>query len=200
MPIVKLPSTPRFCVFSPDNINAFPDIPAAMLNWALRVHPNERELTRMSSEWFARLDFVCVTGTVLTFSITSYNMLPPHRYNEWVTSEFGLLAAMCYPDAPDEKLRCVSLVFAILLLTHYQLNSNSICMDFLYILFSYDDLMDVPGKGEDTKYMHNAHGVEKAAQMLIRIFKKPEEFRPVETLPVLTTYHESVFNLGHHCR
>ena len=48
-------------VFSRDHMNAFPDIPAAMLKWELRVHPNERELTRMSSEWFARLNSMCVT-------------------------------------------------------------------------------------------------------------------------------------------
>ena len=132
--------------------------------------------------------------------MTSYKLLPPHQYNEWVTSEFGLLAAMCYPDASDDKLRCVLHIFAILLLTHYRFNSNSICMDFLCILFSYDDLMDVPGEGEDTKYMHNARSVEKAAQMLIQIFKKPEEFRPIEALPVLTTYHESVVNMVLHYR
>ena len=65
-------------------------------------------------------------------------------------------------------------------------------MDYTSILFCYDDLMDVPGEGEDTKYMHDAHGAEKAAQMLMHIFSEPEKFTPIKTLPVLTTYHESV--------
>jgi len=63
-------------------------------------------------------------------------------------------------------------------------------MDYTSILFSYDDLMDVPGDDEETKYMNDARGVEKAAQMLMRIFKKPEKFKPIESLPVLTTFHE----------
>lgn len=50
--------------------------------------------------------------------------------------------------------------------------------------------MDVPGDGEETKYMHDARGVEKAAEMLMQTFKKPEEFKPVNTLPVLTAFHE----------
>ena len=63
-------------------------------------------------------------------------------------------------------------------------------MDYIAILFSYDDLMDIPGDDEGTKYMHETRGVEKSAQMLMHIFKKPEEFKPVETLPVLVTFHE----------
>jgi hypothetical protein len=63
-------------------------------------------------------------------------------------------------------------------------------MDYTSILFSWDDLMDIPGNDEETKYMHDARGVEKAGQILMNIFKKPEEFKPTETLPVLTTFHE----------
>jgi hypothetical protein len=37
-----------------DRPNALPDIPAAVFDWELRVHPNEREMTRISNEWFAR--------------------------------------------------------------------------------------------------------------------------------------------------
>ena len=63
-------------------------------------------------------------------------------------------------------------------------------MDYTCILFSYDDLMDVPGDNEGTKYMHDARGVEKAAQMLMQIFKNPGDFKPIDTLPVLTAFHE----------
>ena len=79
-------------------------------------------------------------------------------------------------------------------------HSNSVCMDYTSILFSYDDLMDVPGDDEETKYMHDAHGVEKAAQMLIHIFKKPEEFKPIDSLPILTTFHEYVVKSALHPR
>jgi len=65
-------------------------------------------------------------------------------------------------------------------------------MDYISILFSYDDLMDIPGDSEETKYMHDAHGVERSAQRLIHFFEKPEEFEPIEGLPVVTAYHESV--------
>ena len=157
-----------------------------MLNWELRVHPNERELTRISNEWFARLDSTHVTRPCAHF-MTSYKLLPPHLYDEWATSEFPLMAAMCYPDAPDDKLRCGLRSQRL----HWLMSkSNSVCMDYISILFSYDDLMDVPGEDEETKYMHDVHGVEKAAQMLMRIFKKPEEFRLIETVPVLMTFHE----------
>jgi len=71
-------------------------------------------------------------------------------------------------------------------------------MDYTSILFSYDDLMDIPGDGEETKYMHDTNGVEKAAQMLMHIFKKPDEFKPTKTLPVLTTFHEYVIGSGLH--
>ena len=63
-------------------------------------------------------------------------------------------------------------------------------MDYTSILFAYDDLMDDPGDDEETKYMHDANGVEKAVQMLMNIFEKPEEFKPIKSLPVLTTFHE----------
>lgn len=63
-------------------------------------------------------------------------------------------------------------------------------MDYTCILFSYDDLMDIPGDDEETKYMHDAHGVETAAQMLMQVFKKPGDFKPINTLPVLTAFHE----------
>jgi len=63
-------------------------------------------------------------------------------------------------------------------------------MDYTSITFSFDDLMDVPGDNEETLYMHDARCVEEAARMLMHIFKKPDEFRPIKTLPVLTTFHE----------
>ena len=71
-------------------------------------------------------------------------------------------------------------------------------MDFISILFSYDDLMDIPGDSEETKYMHDADHVEKAAQILMQIFEGPTEYTPIEALPVLTTYHEQVFNSNLH--
>ena len=73
-------------------------------------------------------------------------------------------------------------------------------MDYTSILFSYDDLMDIPGNDEETKYMHDTHGVEKAAQVLMHIFKEPEEFKPTNTLPVLMTFHELVIkSVLHSC-
>lgn len=41
-------------LLSVDCPNALSDIPTAVLDWELRVHPNEREMTRISNEWFAR--------------------------------------------------------------------------------------------------------------------------------------------------
>jgi len=79
-----------------------------MLDWDLRVHPNERELSRMSNEWFARLVHAISPTPRSFFSSTSYKLLQPQLYEEWATSEFALLAAMCFPDASDDKLRCVS--------------------------------------------------------------------------------------------
>ena len=63
-------------------------------------------------------------------------------------------------------------------------------MDYTSILFAYDDLMDIPGNDEETKYMQDSRGVKKAAQVLMDIFKKPQDFQPIESLPVLTTFHE----------
>ena len=58
MPILRLPGTlwsrVTSLLLSIDRPDALSDIPAAMLDWELRVHPNERELTRISNEWFAR--------------------------------------------------------------------------------------------------------------------------------------------------
>jgi hypothetical protein len=80
-----------------------------MLNWELGVHPNERELTRMSNEWFVRFDSTRLDLPTPSspFSLTSYKLLPPNLYEEWATSQFALLGAMCFPEAPDDKLRCV---------------------------------------------------------------------------------------------
>lgn len=62
----------------------------------------------MSNEWFARLDFTPGSRTLRSiFSMTSYNLLPPHLYDEWETNEFAHLASVCFPDATDEKMRCV---------------------------------------------------------------------------------------------
>ena len=94
---------------------------------------------------------------------------------------------MAYPDAPEDKLRCVS-QSQMLSFTHFPI--NRVCIDYTCILFSYDDLLDIPGDDEETKYMRSARGAENAAQMLIEIFKKPEDFKPIDSLPVLTAFHE----------
>ena len=190
MPIVRLPGALRSLydetLLSTDHAPS--DIPAAMLDWDLRVHPNERELTRVSNEWFARLVHANSPTPRSFSSLISYKLLPPRLYEEWATSEFALLAAMCFPEAPDDKLRCVSgRMFSFMSSLPIL---NSVCMDYTSILFSYDDLMDDPGDDEDTKYMHDARGVEKAAQTLMQMFKNPKEFKPIESLPVLTTFHE----------
>ena len=58
MPTIRLPGMLRLRVMSLllyiDCPNALSDIPAAMLDWELRGHPNERELIRVSNEWFTR--------------------------------------------------------------------------------------------------------------------------------------------------
>jgi len=80
MPILRLPGT--LCSLSDEfllSIHSLPDIPAAMLDWELHVHPKEREMTRMSNEWFARLNpRQCPTGLRSYFSLcTAINYFRP---------------------------------------------------------------------------------------------------------------------------
>ena len=102
--------------------------------------------------------------------VSSFKLLSPEKYEEWVKYDFGLLGAYCYPEADDERLK--------------------LCIDYLIALFAYDDLMDVPGDDDSTQFMHNRHGADKASQLLMYVFKKPEDFKPIPGLPVISTYHE----------
>jgi len=69
------------------------DFPAAMLDWDLRVHPNEREMTRMSNEWFARLDPTRVPRVCAHLSLSiATNYSPPTytRNGQLANSPFWL--------------------------------------------------------------------------------------------------------------
>ena len=69
------------------------DIPAAMLDWDLRVHPNEREMTRMLNEWFDRLDSTRASRLCAHVSLClATNYFPPTytRNGQPVKSPFWL--------------------------------------------------------------------------------------------------------------
>ena len=190
MPILRLPGT--LCSLSDEfllSIHSLPDIPAAMLDWELHVHPNEREMTGMSNEWFARLSpRQCPSRPPSYFSLcTAINYFRPTytRNGQLVNSPFWLQCVTQLHLTTSYCAYCSPNAFIWL-----TSQSNRFSMDYTCVVFSYDDLMDVPGDNEETKYMHDARGVEKAAQMLLHIFKKPEEFKPIDTLPVLTAFHE----------
>ncbi|CAG7846754.1 Alpha-muurolene synthase {ECO:0000269/PubMed:19400802, ECO:0000269/PubMed:20889795}; AltName: Full=Gamma-muurolene synthase; {ECO:0000269/PubMed:19400802, ECO:0000269/PubMed:20889795}; AltName: Full=Germacrene-A synthase; {ECO:0000269/PubMed:19400802, ECO:0000269/PubMed:20889795} [Serendipita indica DSM 11827] len=76
-----------------------PDILGAMDRFELRTHPDEREVTRASNEWF-----------------NSYNMMPPALFEKFVKCDFGLMTGMSYPDTDATRLRItcdyMSILFA----------------------------------------------------------------------------------------
>ncbi|KAG8810884.1 hypothetical protein FRC19_004258 [Serendipita sp. 401] len=74
-----------------------PDILGAMENFELRTHPDEREVTRASNEWF-----------------NSYNMMPPHLFEKFVKCDFGLMTGMSYPDTDATRLRITADYMSIL--------------------------------------------------------------------------------------
>ncbi|KAG8812881.1 hypothetical protein FRC17_001771 [Serendipita sp. 399] len=74
-----------------------PDILGAMDRFELRTHPDEREVTRASNEWF-----------------NSYNMMPPHLFEKFVKCDFGLMTGMSYPDTDATRLRITADYMAIL--------------------------------------------------------------------------------------
>ena len=104
-------------------------------------------------------------------TVFSYNMLPRDRFDEFVKSEFGLLVGMAYPDTDTTHLRVTS--------------------DYMSILFTYDDLMDL----STSELMHDRMGADKAAQVMMSVLTEPLKFRPVPGLPVATAFHEYVVSL-----
>src|SRR5258706_6836666 len=92
----------------------------------------------------------------LTLAIVfSYNMLPHDKFDEFVKSEFGLLVGMAYPDTDTTRLRVTS--------------------DYMSILFTYDDLMDLPS----SELMHDRMGADRAAMVMMSVLIEPHKFRPV---------------------
>lgn len=153
-----------------------PDILGAMDGFELRTHPDERQISRETNEWFARFAFpifrTCAFRLTLAI-VSSYNMLPRDKFDEFVKSEFGLLVGMAYPDTDTTRLRVTS--------------------DYMSILFTYDDLMDLPS----SELMHDQMGADKAAKVMMSVLTEPLKFRPVPGLPVATAFHEYV--IVHHC-
>lgn len=93
-------------------------------------------------------------------------MLPRDKFEEFVKSEFGLLVGMAYPDTDTTRLRVTS--------------------DYMSILFTYDDLMDL----STSDLMHDRMGADKAAKVMMSVLTQPLKFRPVPGLPVATAFHE----------
>ena len=116
---------------------------------------------------------VCTCTFRLTLvTIFSYNMLPRDKFGEFVRSEFGLLVGMAYPDTDTTRLRVTS--------------------DYMSILFTYDDLMDL----STSELMHDRMGADKAAKVMMSVLTEPlHKFRPVPGLPVATAFHEYVMLL-----
>ena len=114
--------------------------------------------------------FSCACAFRLTLvTIFSYNMLPREKFDEFVKSEFGLLVGMAYPDTDTTRLRVTS--------------------DYMSILFTYDDLMDL----STSDLMHDRMGADKAAKVMMSVLTEPlNKFRPVPGLPVATAFHEYV--------
>lgn len=74
-----------------------PDILAAMDGFELRTHPDEREVTRASNEWF-----------------NSFGMMPGPLFEKFVKCEFGLMTGMSYPDTDSTRLRITADYMSIL--------------------------------------------------------------------------------------
>lgn len=98
-------------------------------------------------------------------------MLPRDKFDEFVKSEFGLLVGMAYPDTDATRLRVTS--------------------DYMSILFTYDDLMDL----SSSDLMYDRMGADKAARTMMSVLTEPLKFRPVPGLPVATAFHEYVILL-----
>ena len=148
-----------------------PDILGAMDGFELKTHPDERQVTRETNEWFARFVFLFVRACAFRLTsviVFSYNMLPHDKFDEFVKSEFGLLVGMAYPDTDATRLRVTS--------------------DYMSILFTYDDLMDLPS----SELMHDRMGADRAAKVMMSVLTEPHKFRPVPGLPVATAFHEYI--------
>lgn len=148
-----------------------PDILGAMDGFELKTHPDERQVTRETNEWFARFVFLFVRACAFrltSVTVFSYNMLPHDKFDEFVKSEFGLLVGMAYPDTDITRLRVTS--------------------DYMSILFTYDDLMDLPS----SELMHDRMGADRAAMVMMSVLTEPHKFRPVPGLPVATAFHEYI--------
>jgi hypothetical protein len=122
-----------------------------------RATSGMRGLSFHLSAWTFRL----TSATVFSFS-----MLPRNKFHEFVRSEFGLLVGMAYPDTDSTRLRVTA--------------------DYMSILFTYDDLMDL----SSSKLMHDRMGADKAARIMMSVLTEPLKFRPVPGLPVATAFHE----------
>jgi hypothetical protein len=173
------PSSPVFHLFALLLLGAtptmptlrIPDILGAMDGFELKTHPDERQISRETNEWFARFAFLFVRACAFRLTLViifSYNMLPRDKLDEFVKSEFGLLVGMAYPDTDATHLRVTS--------------------DYMAILFTYDDLMDLPS----SDLMHDRMGADKAAKVMMSVLNEPDKFRPVAGLPVATAFHEYI--------
>lgn len=107
---IELPPLRSTTTFSNMPVLRFPDIMAALDKFEMKCAANEREITRASNEWFARYVFVPfshIASSVGSLYIDrrSFNLMPPKVFDQFIRADFPLLAAWCYPDGDDTRLR-----------------------------------------------------------------------------------------------
>ncbi|MCJ1347352.1 hypothetical protein MMC31_005575 [Peltigera leucophlebia] len=126
-----------------------PNILSAVSEIQSRVHDAEKEVTQASEEWFS-----------------SYNLIPPAKWDDFVKERFGLCAAMSWPQGGKDSLRTGS--------------------DWLILLFKYDDLLDEAS----SNLMRDERGATKASKIFISAIADTENFQPVPYLPIATACHD----------
>lgn len=98
----------------------------------------------------------------------SYNLMSQPRWNEMLKMKYGRCGAMANPSGDKKRLR--------------------ITIDWLTLLFNYDDLLD----DATSDLTHDESGAAEASKIMLSVLSDTDNFQPTPSLPVAAAFYRYV--------